>query len=79
MRVASRPCCEPAPALYSHHLIAMRDGRLVAEGTPAEITTERSYTSVRVALRGHHRSGRWHADNGRVVYALGPIEVVNSS
>jgi iron complex transport system ATP-binding protein len=27
-------------ARYSHHLIAMRDGRLVAQGTPAEIITE---------------------------------------
>jgi iron complex transport system ATP-binding protein len=27
-------------ARYSHHLIAMRDGRLVAQGTPDEIITE---------------------------------------
>ncbi len=27
-------------ARYSHHLIAMRDGRLVAQGTPEEVITE---------------------------------------
>ncbi|HEX3090168.1 MAG TPA: ABC transporter ATP-binding protein [Ilumatobacteraceae bacterium] len=27
-------------ARYSHHLIAMRDGRIVAQGTPAEVITE---------------------------------------
>ena len=33
-------------ARYSHHLIAMRDGRLVAEGPPAEIITEALVTDV---------------------------------
>ena len=26
---------------YSHHLIAMRDGQILAQGTPAEVITKR--------------------------------------
>ena len=33
-------------ARYSHHLIAMREGRIVAEGPPAEIITEAVVTDV---------------------------------
>lgn len=31
---------------YAHHLIAMRDGTIVAEGPPAEVVTEKLVADV---------------------------------
>ena len=43
-------------ARYADHLVAMRDGRVVAEGPPAEVVTPRGH---RGGLRRHrHRPGR---------------------
>jgi iron complex transport system ATP-binding protein len=33
-------------ARYAHHLVALRDGRIVAEGTPAEVVTEATVRTV---------------------------------
>ncbi len=50
-------------ARYSHHLIAMRDGRIVAQGTPAEVITEELVHDVfGLALPGHDRPGVRHSD-----------------
>jgi iron complex transport system ATP-binding protein len=33
-------------ARYAHHLVAMRDGEIVAEGTPSEVVTEETVHAV---------------------------------
>ena len=48
---------------YAHHLIAMRDGAIVAEGSPDDIVSPALVTDcVRRALPDHHRPGVRHAD-----------------
>ena len=50
---------------YSHHLVAMREGRLVAEGTPDEVVTEALVKDVfDLSEHGDARPGVGHADGG---------------
>ena len=49
-------------ARYADHLVAMRDGAILAEGAPADVVTEEIVRDgVRTRQPGDHRPGLRHA------------------